>query len=208
MSPYPERPIVCLISSGQLTDEKFSKNHKTALRIIALACKTGISIIQIREKKLSAKNLSFLTRAAVNSARDTNTKIVVNERFDIALACEADGVHLPSNAMSVSVVREHVPKGFLIGASTHSVEDLAEAIEGGADFAVFGPVFKTPGKQTRRDRKTQRGLPEISLPPDPGCRGIDETNMGMVLDSKAAGLPAFDSERCRSVNSLADTINR
>lgn len=192
MRRLDERPIVCLISSGRLTDENFDKNHKEELRIFASASRTGISIIQIREKKLSAKNLSLLTRSAVSLARETNTRILVNERFDVALACGADGVHLPANAMTVEVVRRLVPATFLIGVSTHSEEALKDAFDGGADFAVFGPVFDTPGKpNTVGIKKLNAVCRKFAEFPILALGGINESNVGMVLASEAAGFAAI-----------------
>ncbi len=192
MRPRFERPIVCLISSGGLNNENFLKTHKDTLRIFENAALSGFSIIQIREKQLSAKNLSLLTRLTVRAARGTKTKILVNERFDIALSCCADGVHLPSNAMRVDLVRQIVPDNFLIGASTHSEHEINDAFIGGADFALFGPVFETPNKPhplgvKELDRLCEK-FPEF---PILALGGIEDSNIDQVVDSEAAGFAAI-----------------
>jgi thiamine-phosphate pyrophosphorylase len=78
--------------------------------------------------------------------RAHKVKLFINDRFDIALAVGADGVHLTQNSIPVASVRETVKKRLLIGVSTHSLKEAGDAEKGGADFITFGPVFKTPSK--------------------------------------------------------------
>jgi thiamine-phosphate pyrophosphorylase len=73
--------------------------------------------------------------------------LLVNRRFDVALAAAADGVHLPADGLPVSGVRAHTPRGFRIGVSTHSAEEAAAAVGEGADVVVIGPIFDTPSKR-------------------------------------------------------------
>ncbi len=210
MRPQFERPVVCLISSGALTDENFAKNHPRVLRLFLRACQSGVSLIQLREKQLSAKNLVLLTQAAVARACGTNTKVLVNERFDIAVACGAGGVHLPSTAMSVSDVRQHVPEHFIIGASTHSEEELADAFNGGADFAVFGPIFETPGKPVPVgiDKLHEVCVKFFALP-ILALGGIAESNIDAVLSSDAAGFAAISYlNDTDGLTSIVKKINR
>ncbi len=210
MSPKLERPIVCLISSGELKNENFLKTQKEAVNFFDIAARSGVSIIQIREKQLSAKNLSLLTRSAVTAARGTKTKILVNERFDIALSCNADGVHLPSDAMSVAVVRRFVPDHFLIGVSTHSESEVSTAFIGGADFAVFGPVFETPTKTgpvgLEKLNEICHKFKEFTIL---ALGGIDESNIDQVLDSEAAGCAAIRYlNNAEALSSIAERFNR
>ena len=99
----------------------------------------GLDYLQIREKDLEARALGDLTRQVLAVTQGSRTRVLVNDRLDVALACGAQGVHLRGGSLAPSVLRRVTPPGFLIGVSCHSVEDLARA--GGADFAVFGPVF-------------------------------------------------------------------
>ena len=73
--------------------------------------------------------------------------LYVNRRFDLALAAGAEGVHLPADGLPVSRVRPNTPRGFRVGASTHSAAEAAAAIEEGADLVVLGPIFDTPSKR-------------------------------------------------------------
>lgn len=106
-----------------------------------------IPLFQIREKKLPTRQLHALVSRAVEITRGSSTRLLVNDRFDVALAAGADGVHLTSTSLPARIVREVCGPEFLIGVSTHSVEEARAARRGGADFVVFGPVFETESKR-------------------------------------------------------------
>ncbi len=105
-----------------------------------------MDLIQIREKDLGTRPLAELVKAAVESARGVGTRVLVNDRLDVGLAAGAAGVHLGTRSVPPRAVRKHVPAGFLVGVSCHSVEDALEAESAGADYVLLGPVFATPSK--------------------------------------------------------------
>jgi thiamine-phosphate pyrophosphorylase len=111
---------------------------------------SGCQLIQIREKGLTAKSLGEFTRAAISVARPHGARVLVNDRFDVAIAAGADGVHLRVASIPAREVRANAEnKGradFLIGVSTHSLAEAMVAEEGGADFIVCGPVYHTQSK--------------------------------------------------------------
>jgi thiamine-phosphate pyrophosphorylase len=120
----------------------------SAIRLAALA---GCQFIQIRERDLSARQLTDFVCAAIALARPCGAKVLVNDRLDVALASGADGVHLRGNSLPVAEVRRqtklHRRSDMLIAASTHSLAEAEAAARAGADFLVCGPVFDTLSKQ-------------------------------------------------------------
>lgn len=143
------RPILYAITSGA-TKSETTPDDDDFIRILHLAeaaVAAQISLFQIREKRLSARVLYELAARATKITRGSLTKLLVNDRLDVALAAGADGVHLTSTSLPAQVVRKLSGPEFLIGASTHSLETARDARDSGADFAVFGPVFETESKR-------------------------------------------------------------
>ena len=143
------RPILYAITSGA-TKSETTPDDDDFIRVLHLAeaaVAAQISLFQIREKNLSARVLYELAARATKITRGSLTKLLVNDRLDVALAAGADGVHLRSTSLPARVVRKLAGPEFLIGASTHSLETARDARDSGADFAVFGPVFETESKR-------------------------------------------------------------
>ncbi len=107
------------------------------------AIRDGVDMIQVREKDLPARELVELVCRLRDLAAGSRTRILVNDRIDVALAAGIDGVHLPANGVPAEKAR---PLVRLLGVSTHSVEEALAAERARADFIVFGAVFESPGK--------------------------------------------------------------
>ena len=199
-------PIVCLITTGECDAANYIESSKRILAIARAAVEAGVDLIQLREKRLTGKLLFDLAQHVVEITRGTSTKLLVNDRFDIALAAGADGVHLTSMSIPADVVRRHVDDRFLIGASCHSAEDVAGAAAGGADFTLFGPVFASPGKgdgvgieRLASVCASAGDLPVLAI------GGIDEGNYMSVLDAGAAGFAAIRA--MNAVGSMTRILN-
>ncbi len=125
--------------------------HRTAgrplLDVVEAALQGGVDAVQLREKDLSAAALFELGGRLRDLTRRYGARLLINDRIDIAIAVEADGVPLPVDSFAPADARRLVGAGPLIGASTHSVEQARAAGADGADFVVFGPVFDTPSKR-------------------------------------------------------------
>ncbi|MFM8551243.1 MAG: thiamine phosphate synthase [Nitrospiraceae bacterium] len=124
--------------------------HQTAGRplvpLLREALESGLRAVQLREKDLSTRDLLELAREVRTLTREHGARLLVNDRLDIALAVEADGVHLRADSLPVTVARRLLGPESLIGRSVHSVEDAALAESEGADFVLLGPVYATPSK--------------------------------------------------------------
>jgi len=189
-----DRPVIYLITKGVATAANFDEASAQILDIIRLAVEERVGLVQLREKALPARFLFRLTLAAVGLARDTETRILVNDRADIALAAGADGVHLTERSIPVEVIRRDFPIGFVVGVSTHTLETTKAAFDNGADFAVFGPVFETPGKSMACGTEKLAGIcAEMADFPVIGIGGIDKTNYSSVIEAGAAGFAAIRS---------------
>ena len=133
-------PIIYPITSGKTTTPDI-------LLLVRAAVNAEVPLFQIREKSLSARALYELVVDAVSITRGTKTRLLVNDRVDVARAAGADGVHLTAHSLPAAIVRQVYGPEFLIGVSTHSSEEALSARAGGADFVVFGPVFETESKR-------------------------------------------------------------
>ena len=141
------RPIVCLITDRRrlCAGCDVHTTRRCLLAQVQEAVASRIDFVQIRERDLSGEALADLVSAAAAIARGSATKIIVNDRVDVAMAAGADGVHLRSDSAPVSAVRGIVPASFLIGRSVHDAAEAASA-PAGADYLIAGTVFPTVSK--------------------------------------------------------------
>lgn len=188
----PSSPIGYLITNGDATDPNFDACRARILATIARAVEAGVSLIQIREKNLSARHLFELTRSVVGAVARSAARVLVNDRADIAFAAEADGVHLTARSMSPAVIRDNFPRQFVVGVSTHSVDEAVTAGNAGADFAVFGPVFETTGKSEPQGLAALRTVcARVGPFPVLAIGGIDAEHVDEVLRAGASGVAAI-----------------
>ena len=131
-----------VVRSGNLIDA-----CEAALNAAREAAPPGTVALQLREKDLDAREVYDLACRLREITRRVGAPLIINERVDIAIASDADGVHLPFESIGASAARKLLGADRLIGVSTHSEPDVASASrEGQADFAVFGPVYEPISK--------------------------------------------------------------
>jgi thiamine-phosphate pyrophosphorylase len=156
------------------------------LQAIERVARSGVDMIQVRERDLPVRALLRLVQAALEIACGTKARILVNDRVDVALAAGAHGVHLRSNGIAPRDWRRVVPTGFLLGRSCHTVEEIKAARE--ADFVVFGPVFDSPSKGPGVGLEALRAAAASSDVPVLALGGITEATVDECLAHGAAGI--------------------
>jgi len=187
---------------------------------IAAAAAAGVDWIQIREKDLSGREWGSLTRETVRivssflpgaaakapvssktsaAGEHVSTRILVNDRLDVALAAQAGGMHLGGTSLPPAEARRLVKalrreEDFLIGVSCHSLEAAKGAERGGADYLFFGPVFATPSKTHYGPAQGLKRLAEVCCavaPPVLAIGGITLEKAADCLSAGASGIAAI-----------------
>lgn len=128
-----------------VTDRK-QTGGRELVEVVEQALIGGIQAVQLREKDLDGAELFRLAEALKKSCARHRARLLINDRIDIALAVDADGVQLGAASMPIGAARELLGGDKLIGASIHSLQEAQQAVRDGADFVLFGPVYFTPSK--------------------------------------------------------------
>jgi len=186
------RPILYLV-----TDRTRLPRRSVAelLDRIRSAAHAGIDAVQIRERDLGDRALVDLVREAVKATRDRGVPVLVNDRFDVALAAGAAGVHLRGDSVEAASVREAVPPQFVVGRSVHTIDEAeAAARGGGCDYLVFGTVYQSEGKPAGHPVAGEAALAtvcrQVALPVL-AIGGVDASRASAVAAAGAAGLAAI-----------------
>lgn len=129
-----------------LVSDRTQTRERDLLWVLEQALEGGVKAIQLREKDLEGREFFLLAEKTRRLCSDNNAALFINDRVDIALAVDAEGVQLGQGSMPVAAARNLLGPGKMIGASTHSLDEAREGEQTGADFILFGPVFFTPSK--------------------------------------------------------------
>ena len=188
------RPITYLITGGE-TNSATGPESEELRRLLAhvrAAVEARVTLVQLREKELTGRVLFELAAAAAHLARGSATRVLVNDRADIARAAGCDGVHLTTSSLDTEVVRRAFGKEFLIGVSAHTIDEARAACAGGADFAVYGPVFDTPSKRAYGPPVGLEALKKAALELSPfplvALGGVGVEQVEELLAAGAAGV--------------------
>ena len=212
MPPQLQRPIIYLITSGATTSQTTPNNSEFSniLRLVEAAVEARVSLVQLREKTLTVRVLFELVVRAVELTSGSVTRLLVNDRFDIALAGGADGVQLTSRSIPADIVRQTCGDGFLIGVSTHSLDE-ARMAQDSADFVLFGPVFETESKRSFGEPQGVERLQEVTRQlngfPVIAIGGVSKENAQQCLVAGAAGVAAIGMlSDPKSLSSIVQSI--
>jgi thiamine-phosphate pyrophosphorylase len=203
-------PILCYVTDRRSLQVPAQQDSlEWILNKIELAAAAGVDWIQLREKDLSGKQASALTREALrhvskrSNQAPASARIIINDRLDVALAERAGGVHLGETSLPVrdakrlvaaSQSAQALPADFLLGASCHSLEAAQSAAAAGAGYIFFGPVFATPSKAEYGPPQGLARLAEVCASvkiPVLAIGGITSENMLSCLSVGASGIAAI-----------------
>jgi len=176
---------LCLVADAE------SAGARDLIDIIRRAVAGGLTLVQLRAKKLSASAFLELGLKAASLLRKKKIPLLINDRPDIALACRAGGVHLGQDDMPVAAARLLLGKDGIIGFSVSTLKEALKAEKEGADYVGLGPVFPTLTKNTPliplglrgvRDIRTRISIPILAI------GGITRDNAAEVIKAGADGI--------------------
>jgi thiamine-phosphate pyrophosphorylase len=200
--------MLCLVTDRRrlCPDAPFDESRQRLARQARWAASEGIDLIQVRERDLPASQLALLVTDLLQACGGSRTKVVVNDRADVALACGADGVHLRHDSVPAQSLRSIVPAGFLIGRSVHDVHGAEGA--GPVDYLIAGAVFRTLSKDAGHPTIGLEGLRRIveaAAVPVLAIGGVTAGSLDGIAAAGAAGyagiglfIERFDSQQAPS----------
>jgi len=179
----------CLVTDRRRLCREGSAARGGLLEQARWAVDAAVDLIQVRERDLDTAHLAALVSDMVRVSRGSGTRVLVNDRIDLALACGADGVHLRGDSVPADAARRLAPAGFLIGRSVHGVDEAVAA--GNVDYLIAGTVFSTPLKPAEVPLLGLDGLAEVVQAvsvPVLAIGGITEERLDEVAATGAAGI--------------------
>lgn len=201
---FTRLPRLMVVSSGagHLSDPGLALRQAEKL-----SCSDPV-IFQLREKGLEAGPMYSLCKRLAPIIEGSGSLLMVNERFDIALAAGADGVHLPESSCPADIVRK-AASGLVVGQSVHSLESAVRAARAGIDYLLFGPVYQTPSKEAFGPPQGLDSLQEVcrsvSIPVF-AVGGITPEKATACIENGAFGIAALGP--FINPESLPETVNR
>ncbi len=187
------RPIdwrLCLIADAEAVGDR------NLVSIIREAVEGGTTLVQLRGKKLSTRRFLNLALEASEYLKSRNIPVIINDRIDVALSCEADGVHLGQEDLPLPFARQILGKQILIGISVNTVEEAEEAEANGASYIGVGPIYYTPSKEELRTILHVEGLQAIREKvkiPILAIGGIQAENTRDVISAGADGIAVISA---------------
>lgn len=190
--------LLCYITERRQFSGTANEQQEAMLNKIAECAAAGVDYIQLREKDLSTRELEALVARAIAALpAGSPTRLLINSRTDVALACGAHGVHLPAKDLAAGEARCIMMRGGMttpvIGVSAHTLEEVALAESHGADFVVFGPVFEKDQRASSAGLTQLRLVcerPHVASPAMPilALGGVNLDNAGQCLSAGADGV--------------------
>ena len=169
------------------------------------ACAGGAAVVQLRVKHAGDQQTLTWGRAIRSLTRQRDARFVMNDRFDLALACEADAVHLGQTDLPPRALPPAARKVLAVGRSTHDLDQARAARQEAVDYVAFGPLFGTTTKESEYSERGLEALARVVAAVSPlpvvAIGGIDAARVASVVAAGASGLAvisavaaAFDPE--------------
>lgn len=175
--------LYLVTDSGNMTEETF-------LNKIESACEGGITLLQLREKERSAREYLSLARKVKKIVRRYNIPLLIDDRIDIALAADADGVHVGQSDIPVADARKILGPGKIIGATAKTAKQAVEAFRQGADYIGAGAVYPTGTKKDTWQISPSdiRAIVQAVPIPVNAIGGLNRNNLEILSDTGIAGI--------------------
>ncbi len=180
-------PVLCLITDRRRWGPAW---QDAVVAQVAEAARAGVHLIQVRERDLDGGTLRDVVMRCLEAVRGTRTRVLVNDRVDVAIASGAHGVHLRADSLPAARVRQLCPRPFLVGLSVHSAEEARSADAAALDYLLFGTVFPSSSKPGREPAGVERlavAVVATSLPVL-AVGGVTPDTMPLVIGAGAAGM--------------------
>ncbi len=191
-----KKDLLAVIDFYLVTDSGLSK--KGTLSDVQEAVAVGCRIVQYREKNKSTKEM-IAEASQIKSICGADAIFLVNDRIDVALAVDADGVHIGQEDMPIDIARAILGADKVIGLTVHTISDAIEAERSGADYVGLSPIFDTAtksdagtgiGTERIRDVKNAINIPVVAI------GGINKQNCRSVIENGADSLVAISAVVC------------
>jgi thiamine-phosphate pyrophosphorylase len=190
---------------------------RPAIGILTDLLNGGAKLLQLRAKDLTSNEFYRLAIEARKLTRQSGCLLIVNDRVDIALASQADGVHLGQEDLPLETARKLMGEQKIVGISTHDLAQAQEAEKAGADYIGFGPIFGTSTKETGYSARGVEMLREVCAAakiPVVAIGGITENNVAQVWNAGAEAAAIISdimaaknvSEKVRRIIAFRETI--
>lgn len=176
-----------------ITGEEFHKG-RDLIQVMEEAILGGVDIIQLRDKYSSKKEVLRKAKLLKELAKKYDIPLIINDHIDVALAVDADGIHIGQDDLPLEEARKIIGKNKIIGISTHEIEEAREAQKNGADYIGVGPIFPTKSKVDVVDPVTTKYIEEVVKEitiPFVAIGGIKLHNVDQVLDAGASRICAI-----------------
>lgn len=184
-------------------------------QICARVAEVGVRLVQLRMKGLRDADAYNVASQVATELRRRGALLIVNDRVDLALAVDADGVHAGADDLPLSVARRLIGPERILGASAHDPSEATRAVQGGADYLGCGSVFPTGTKSdaTVRGLDVVREVRAATIAPVFGIGGIDASNAARVIQAGADGVAvvraiADATDPAAAAKQLLDQVRR